>query len=108
MKVPPKVRVFWWRVIHNFLPTQANLHYRHMERFATYTFCGSKPEIIFHALVECEPAIQFWHRLKMFQVKLPTLHPANWASDLTDLTLCDEFSAAIIFVWNVVTLANSQ
>jgi hypothetical protein len=104
MKVPPKVRVFWWRVIHNFLPTQANLHYRHMERFATCTFCGSKPETIFHALVECEPAIQFWHRLKeMFQVKLPTLHLANWASDLTDPTLCDEFSAAIILcgMWSL-------
>jgi hypothetical protein len=23
LKIPPKVRVFWWRVLNNFLPTQA-------------------------------------------------------------------------------------
>jgi hypothetical protein len=36
-------------------------------------------------------------------VKLPTLHRANWASDLTDPTLCDEFSAAVILcgMWSL-------
>jgi hypothetical protein len=58
---------------------------------------GSKPETISHTLVECELAIQFWHRLKkMFEVKLPTLHQATWSSDLTGPTLCDDFSAAAI------------
>jgi hypothetical protein len=36
-------------------------------------------------------------------VKLPTLRPANWASDLTDPTLCDEFSATVILcgMWSL-------
>jgi len=24
LNVPPKVRVFWWRVLHNFLPSKMN------------------------------------------------------------------------------------
>jgi hypothetical protein len=30
LKIPPKVKVFWWRVIHGFLPCKAELHRRHI------------------------------------------------------------------------------
>jgi hypothetical protein len=30
LKVPPKVRIFWWRVINNFLPSNAELARRHI------------------------------------------------------------------------------
>lgn len=29
LDVPPKVKVFWWRVIHEFLPAKQVLHRRH-------------------------------------------------------------------------------
>lgn len=32
LSVPPKVRVFWWRVVNGFLPTKGELHWRHIER----------------------------------------------------------------------------
>ena len=25
-KVPPKVRVFWWRILNEYIPSRANLH----------------------------------------------------------------------------------
>lgn len=31
LDVPPKVKVFWWRVIHEFLPAKHVLHKRHIE-----------------------------------------------------------------------------
>ena len=31
LSVPPKVRVFWWRVVNGFLPTRGVLHRRHVE-----------------------------------------------------------------------------
>lgn len=34
LDVPPKVRVFWWRVLHEFLPTKKILHRRHVEPLA--------------------------------------------------------------------------
>jgi hypothetical protein len=35
IKVPPKVRVFWWRVYNESIPSRANLHRRHIEPLST-------------------------------------------------------------------------
>lgn len=32
LAVPPKVRTFWWRVIHGFIPVREELHRRHIEK----------------------------------------------------------------------------
>lgn len=31
LSVPPKIRVFWWKVVNGFLPTRGELHRRHIE-----------------------------------------------------------------------------
>lgn len=41
LEVPPKVRVFWWRVVHEFLPARQVL------------------------LMECTVAKEFWRQMKM-------------------------------------------
>lgn len=38
MEVPPKIRNFWWRVIHGFIPCQEVLRNRHIEKIP---FCES-------------------------------------------------------------------
>jgi hypothetical protein len=58
-KVPPKVRVFWWKVLHDFMPSKANLHYRHIARMAACDMCGADEETAFHVLVECTYARLF-------------------------------------------------
>jgi hypothetical protein len=40
-KVPPKVRVFWWRVYNEFITSRANLHHRHIELLDTCVTCGA-------------------------------------------------------------------
>jgi hypothetical protein len=42
--VPPKVRVFWWRVVNVFLPTRGVLHKRHIEPNPTCGMCGAADE----------------------------------------------------------------
>lgn len=32
LEIPPKVKVFWWRVVHEFLPARHILWKRHIER----------------------------------------------------------------------------
>jgi hypothetical protein len=58
-RVPPKVRVFWRRVINDFTPSQANLHHRHIESMDTCATCGAQPETTYHALLTCSYAHQF-------------------------------------------------
>jgi hypothetical protein len=41
VEVPPKIRVFWWRILHGFLPTKHTLHTRHKERVPICDTCGA-------------------------------------------------------------------
>jgi hypothetical protein len=62
--VPPKVRVFWWRVLNDFMPSRANLHMRHIDPIANCDSCGADEETTLHALVECPSAREFRRNLK--------------------------------------------
>jgi hypothetical protein len=44
LEVPPKVKVFWWRVLHEFLPAKKILHKRHIERISNCDTCGAPEE----------------------------------------------------------------
>ena len=65
LDVPPKVKVFWWRVLHEFLPTKSVLNQRHIEPLAFCDVCGAEKETIRHVLIECTMAMQFWREIKM-------------------------------------------
>ncbi|KAF8740105.1 hypothetical protein HU200_013821 [Digitaria exilis] len=110
-KVPPKVRVFWWRVAHEFLPSRANLHRRHMEPLGTCETCGAQAETSFHALTECTYARAFWQRLKeLTGVKLPLLNQRTRVIDLLDGSLCSELERNIILcgMWSIWQSRNDR
>lgn len=52
-KVPPKVRIFGWRVATNTLATKRNKWKRTLEVDATCGICGCDEEDEFHAVVAC-------------------------------------------------------
>jgi hypothetical protein len=58
-KVPPKVQVFLWRVLNEFVPSRYNLHRRHVEPLSICTTCGAQPETTYHALLQCTYARLF-------------------------------------------------
>jgi hypothetical protein len=47
LKVPPKVRIFWWRVIQNFLPSNAELARRHIREDSHCAACGTDLESLY-------------------------------------------------------------
>lgn len=89
LEVPPKVRIFWWRVLHEFLPTRQVLHRRHIEKIANCEVCGEPKETIKHVLVDCTVARSFWRQARTITgVKLPHLHEVTWARDLLHPEFC--------------------
>lgn len=85
LHVQPKIRVFWWRVLKGFLPTDGELCRRHVRDDAICPMCGHSEETLFHALVSCEHALLFWEEAQnFFAVKIPKLHPLAWTRDLLD------------------------
>jgi hypothetical protein len=91
LKVPPKVKVFWWKVLHEFLPTKSVLHQRHIEPLPYCDICGAERETTLHVMTECTLARVFWREIKLMRgVKLPSVHPQSWASDILCPEVCAE------------------
>lgn len=110
LKVIPKVRVFWWRVLRGILPVETTLRNRHIAAMARCKVCLGADEDMLHALVKCSHAQQFWNEAKVWlQVKLPDLHPNTWCKDiLCDSRIADVDRPKIVTVmWAIWTSRNN-
>lgn len=80
LKVTPKIKTFWWRVINDFLPVGVNLARRHIDTQNVCMDCKCEEETVFHVLVKCTFARLFWQSFQeLYGFKLPHLHPVTWA-----------------------------
>lgn len=83
LDVPPKIRVFWWRVLHNSLPSKPELTRRHISKESYCEMCGEPDESLFHVFFDCPVAKRFWYEVKKVSgVVIPRLHPCSWATDM--------------------------
>ena len=110
LKVVPKVRVFWWRVLRGILPVERTLQHRHIATLARCKVCMGADEDLMHALIKCSHAARFWMEAKgWLGVKLPELHPATWSRDiLCDTRFSESDQAKIVTVmWAIWTSRNN-
>ncbi|KAL0458594.1 UNVERIFIED_CONTAM: hypothetical protein Slati_0486600 [Sesamum latifolium] len=59
-KVPPKVRMFAWRVCRNSIPTVMNLARRCINVSGACPRCGDENENVLHCLLRCQFARLVW------------------------------------------------
>jgi hypothetical protein len=64
--VPPKVRVFAWRVATDSLPTRKNKWRRTLEINDCCSICGTVAEDSFHAVVDCTKAKAIRRAMRKF------------------------------------------
>ena len=62
--VPPKVRVFGWKLATNTLGVQVHRHKRNMDPLPTCNICGMEPETSYHTMVSCTKARALRHYLR--------------------------------------------
>lgn len=111
MEVPPKVRVFWWRVVHGFLPARHVLYKRHIDKVANCEVCGAEGETIKHVLMDCTITQSFWRSAReVTGIKVPILHDHTWARDLLCDQVCSRKEAATIMcgMWSLWMMRNSR
>jgi hypothetical protein len=102
LDVPPKVKIYWWRVVREFLPAKHVLYKRHVEFVPTYDTCGDQEESIKHVLMECTIARIFLEQTKeLIGVKLPNLHPTTWAQDLLVFGTARERAIIFCGMWSL-------
>jgi ribonuclease HI len=106
LNVPPKVRNFWWRVIHNFLPSKSELKRRHIEKESHCEVCGNSDETVFHVALECPVAKMFWAEAKIvWGFSVPRLHPVTW---MVDMINHKEAARLVCGVWSLWTGRNAR
>jgi hypothetical protein len=65
------------------LPDYATLTRRHVRVNSTCSVCNTASETLFHAMMECGHATQFWMAAReILHLKLPRLHPDKWTMDI--------------------------
>nr|XP_017256449.1 PREDICTED: uncharacterized protein LOC108226007 [Daucus carota subsp. sativus] len=60
LKVPPKIRIFLWKIQWGVLPTKSLLHSRMPDLNPMCVKCGNRVETLNHLLWECEVAKWVW------------------------------------------------
>ncbi|KAL2895368.1 hypothetical protein RDABS01_011277 [Bienertia sinuspersici] len=63
--VPPKVKMFGWRVLHGGVPVRKKLKLRGMEIDERCPMCGDSEESILHMLFRCNEAEVIWRYLPL-------------------------------------------
>jgi len=104
------VRVFWWRVLHEFLPAKQILWRQHIEPVAFCEVCGDPVESIRHVLVDCTVAREFWKHIRVATgTKLPRLNSVAWTADLL-LGVCSKRDRAFILpgMWRLWMMRNKR
>ncbi|CAM8943968.1 unnamed protein product [Rhodiola kirilowii] len=75
-KIQGKVKIFLWRLFHDFLPTAANLLKKGCEVDPHCRICGYRIETSLHLFIECWWARAYWDRLNIYR-KFPNLNLEN-------------------------------
>jgi hypothetical protein len=109
--VPPKVRVFAWKLATNSLPTKANKFRRKLEVCAKCDICGMESEDAYHAVARCTKAVGLRHALRDHW-KLPPEHTFRYTGNDWLLILLNQLddssrSRVLLLFWRAWHLRNN-
>lgn len=68
-KIPPKIKMFWWQLSWDIVPTDKNLVRRHVPIDQSCKLCGFGEDSSFHALFDCHFVKKVWSegRIKLLR-----------------------------------------
>lgn len=60
INIPPKLKMFWWKILLNGLPVAENLNKRGCHVYGYCQICGEELESIDHMLLQCRVSGEIW------------------------------------------------
>ncbi|KAL5569001.1 hypothetical protein UlMin_025576 [Ulmus minor] len=109
VSIPPKVKVFGWRAIHDILPTSWNLRSHHIPATASCALCGYGMETTSHSLFLCPLMKPFW-KSTMWASCLEVVKKtciwdvALWVKEVWDERAFEIFLLSVWESWNLRNL----
>lgn len=68
LDIPTKIRIFWWRLSHNIIPTAMNLRSHHIQCLPNCNLCGFHRDSSIHALFICPEMRRSWKKTEFWSV----------------------------------------
>ncbi|XP_019150593.1 PREDICTED: uncharacterized protein LOC109147394 [Ipomoea nil] len=84
LRVPPKWKIFLWRVVSGILPTTDNLIIKRVEVDPICLMCGTTHENIMHALILCDYSKMVWNISGLPVTNILTNHFQSWFIGVLD------------------------
>ena len=103
LNIPPKIRIFAWRVCKNGLPTMLNLHSRGLNIFGFCPLCDEEMEFVQHALFLCSHAKLTWVNWPDCPVSFssPNASIMDFISKFIDFGLTEELALFFTVLWSI-------
>uniref|UniRef100_A0A803QHU6 Reverse transcriptase domain-containing protein n=1 Tax=Cannabis sativa TaxID=3483 RepID=A0A803QHU6_CANSA len=108
LNLPPKIRIFVWKVLHNILPTAAALFKKKVLTSAECSLCASNWESIGHALFGCKHAKAIW-KISTFQLdlsKAQNMFNGDYLQNLSTILSQQDFELLLCILWGIWTDRN--
>uniref|UniRef100_A0A803PYN1 Reverse transcriptase domain-containing protein n=1 Tax=Cannabis sativa TaxID=3483 RepID=A0A803PYN1_CANSA len=108
LNLPPKIRIFAWKVYHNIIPTAAALHRRKIIDSAACSLCTSNWESVGHALFDCKHARRIWQESKFFIdfQSAKAMQNGDYFQLLSSIYSQEDFELLVCIMWGVWTDRN--
>ncbi|KAK6132895.1 hypothetical protein DH2020_033375 [Rehmannia glutinosa] len=78
LNIPTKIRLFWWRISHDFIPTEINLAAHHVPVVGACKMCQYGKDTTTHSMFFCPTMKSYWKSSPFGQ----TLKKARFGSSL--------------------------
>lgn len=103
LRLPQKVKIFAWKILHNALPVASALHKRQVITSALCSRCKTTWESIGHALFTCRYAKEVWKR-STFLIdfkKANHMHQGDYLIYLATLMDKNKFELLVCILWSI-------
>ncbi|KAM6596102.1 hypothetical protein CsatA_006626 [Cannabis sativa] len=106
--LPPKIRIFVWKVLHNILPTAAALFKKKVLTSAECSLCASSWESIGHALFGCKHAKVIWKtsKFRLDLSKAQNMFNGDYLHSLSTILNQQDFELLLCIMWGIWTDRN--
>uniref|UniRef100_A0A803QAN3 Reverse transcriptase domain-containing protein n=1 Tax=Cannabis sativa TaxID=3483 RepID=A0A803QAN3_CANSA len=103
LNLPPKVRIFAWKVFHNILPVAAALFKKKIIDSAACSLCTSNWESIGHALFGCKHAKGIWtdSKFSLDYHKAQSMFNGDYLLYLSSMYNQEDFELLICIMWGI-------
>ncbi|KAF4398351.1 hypothetical protein G4B88_025330 [Cannabis sativa] len=110
MQLPPRMKLFSWRICHNWLPAKTNLLYRGMHVNPICESCGNNAETLTHVLWSCAKTKVVWKLIPWYK-KCESVRDGSMFDILMSLQNRldkSEFEEAIKVMWAILENRNRK